>query len=524
MSSMESLSMKETLSKYQEEIKQLKRQLSNQEDVSASRCADLTLEISRMRKIQNESFLSTINSSQNKQNQSKNQQNQFNNQMNNQENSTEKNSTENAQILELSALLKKREDEFSDHIQTEQSNRARQIFISEELESENQELRGKIKELRSKIYTATDQYEALEQHALTLEILVNGTGPGSEKNYQRNLGNQGQGQGNQGSNHGQGNQGQSEGQRWGQGQGQGQGNQGSHGQGQSSSEISRQITGSEKSERSERSQDIIRGSWRAHTTRPHTHTLTHRWNSSNSEDSTQDPAITIAELNCQLQEREIELLEKQELFTNGFVRLEKEQENLRELLTVAEVGIADRDNRIASLKSTQENDSRSDFRNDVRNDVSVSLSQSQSQSQSVSLSLPLDRTIDTLESTALSELIDELQLSLTQRDKEISTQNKEISTLKELLDTKKQTRKDEKNASMELKNEVLELLTLVRNGRDELTEKKVEMQRMVEILGDYQRRETIAAGRLAEVVSQLEGQGSLVDEKERALKVCTGTD
>ena len=174
------------------------------------------------------------------------------------------------------------------------------------------------------------------------------------------------------------------------------------------------------------------------------------------------------------------------MFTNGFVRLEKEQQNLRFELSVATNQIADRDSRIASLTSTQETD------------MTVLTPQHEKYNSELLL---------------LKKQIEILQ-------KEILEKKQEISVLTESLSARKQSRKEEKIVNMNLKSEVLELLILVQNGREELKENKIELQRLGDIIVDYRQKDSSNTVRLVEYEGELKSKDALDEVKERALKVC----
>ena len=173
------------------------------------------------------------------------------------------------------------------------------------------------------------------------------------------------------------------------------------------------------------------------------------------------------------------------MFTNGFVRLEKEQQNLRFELSVATNQIADRDSRIASLTSTQETD------------MTVLTPQAENYNSDLLL---------------LKEQIEILQ-------NEILEKKQEISILTESLSARKQIRKEEKIVNMNLKTEVLELLILVQNGREELKASKIEFQRLEDVIVDYKEKDFQSAIRLVEFEGELKTKDTLDEVKERALKV-----
>ena len=246
------------------------------------------------------------------------------------------------------------------------------------------------------------------------------------------------------------------------------------------------------------------------------------------------------------------------------MRLEKEQETLREQLVIAEGGLADRDNRIASLQSSnstaqsEEGKLRASMtlpRNTQHTQYSETGSPmisplstafipashgdfSPSEVPPAALVAPFDAYSSDLH--ALADTVEALHAQINQKNSEledkiieieekntiidgknieIEDKDGELSKLSRSFEGKRQSGKSEKSANMKLKAEILELDTLVQSSRDELNEKKGELQKLAQIVVDYQRRESVGAKRFQEVVGQLEAQDALLDERNSDLKV-----
>lgn len=199
------------------------------------------------------------------------------------------------------------------------------------------------------------------------------------------------------------------------------------------------------------------------------------------------------------------LLHVQELFTNGFVRLEKEHESLRDELSVAAAELADKDKRLATLTLRERN-----------------------RNLALAMSPPRNR----IEIAAVEEEMEALNQSLIEKDRE-------ISALQETIESRKHTRKGkekdkdrdrekEKEREMKAKHyalqmEVMNLLTTVQAGREELSKKKNDLQDIARLVNDYKMREASAVARFAEISRQLDQRDSAADRMDGCLKVLRHT-
>ena len=199
-------------------------------------------------------------------------------------------------------------------------------------------------------------------------------------------------------------------------------------------------------------------------------------------------------------------LPPQELFTNGFVRLEKEHESLRDELSVAAAELADKDKRLATLTLRERN-----------------------RNLALAMSPPRNR----VEMAAVEEEMEALNQSLIDKDRE-------ISALQETIEGRKHTRKGkekdkdkdkEKDKEREMKAkhyalqmEVMNLLTTVQAGREELSKKKRDLQDIARLVNDYKMREASAVARFAEISRQLDQRDSAADRMDGCLKVLLYTN
>jgi hypothetical protein len=173
-------------------------------------------------------------------------------------------------------------------------------------------------------------------------------------------------------------------------------------------------------------------------------------------------------------------LSLQELFTNGFVRLEKEHESLRDELNLAAAEIAERDRRLNLLAAS------------------------------------MNRTLPPI--SAQSDL-SALEMQMQVLNNSIFDKNREISQLQESVGSRKHGRKESRAKIYELEKEVVELLTLVQQGRDELAVKKGELLDIARLVDDYKRKEIRTSERHAGFLDQIDSRDKVIYEQEDTLVV-----
>ena len=200
------------------------------------------------------------------------------------------------------------------------------------------------------------------------------------------------------------------------------------------------------------------------------------------------------------------LLHVQELFTNGFVRLEKEHESLRDELSVAAAELADKDKRLATLTLRERN-----------------------RNLALAMSPPRNR----IEIAAVEEEMEALNQSLIEKDREISALQETIESRKHTRKGKEKDKDREKDKDKEremkakhyaLQMEVMNLLTTVQAGREELSKKKSDLQDIARLVNDYKMREASAVARFAEISRQLDQRDSAADRMDGCLKVLLHTN
>ena len=164
-SSVDTMNLKEIIAQNEDEILILKNQLKLSEEGSMTRC---------------ENLLSELNLSKNALNEFKNEiknlqlyQLNFKKPISDENMEININKKENITVGESSNKIKDRENDINEFLDNMKIIKSKSFITSEEIENENIQLKEKIKELQIKVALSSEQYDALEEHTVTLEKIVN---------------------------------------------------------------------------------------------------------------------------------------------------------------------------------------------------------------------------------------------------------------------------------------------------------------------------------------------------------------